>query len=140
MATRCVDAIRVTTGTSPCAASYNVVYYVVEAAVQLARPVAVQARALLVLQFQELEQAGLLGRGRHHAQHAAVVGQHQAGPLGIEQVGAPGDQFVQEFDDIEVADQAVGEPDEKVPEPYLLRFHCAHLPTHPLSRRVTAQT
>jgi hypothetical protein len=74
--------------------------------------VAVQARALLVLQLQELHQLGVLTGGGHDAQLVVGVGEQEAGGVGGQQGHAVGDELVEHVDDVVVVDQGVGERDE----------------------------
>ena len=77
-------------------------------------PEAVQARALVVLQLEQLEQpGGLAGRG-HHAQLTARVSQQQPGGGDVQQLHAAVGQHVQEVDHVEVGDHGVGQLDERL--------------------------
>ena len=73
---------------------------------------AVEARALVVLELEQLEQADLLARSGHDAELPAGVGEQHPGGGHVQQLGAPRGEQVQELDDVELVHQAVGQLDE----------------------------
>jgi hypothetical protein len=79
---------------------------------RLARGEAVQAGAFVGLDLEQLQQPGLLGRGRDHLEPAALVGEQEPGRDGVEQADAVADELVQQLDDVVVVDQGVGHLDE----------------------------
>jgi len=78
----------------------------------LAGSEAVQARALVALQLEQLKQPGGLARGGHHAQFPARVGQQQPGGGDVKQLNAALGQHVQEVNDVEIGDHGVGKLDK----------------------------
>jgi hypothetical protein len=69
--------------------------------------VALDARALVVLEREELQQAGVLVRGGDDLQFAVRVHEQDAGRRHVEQLDAARGQPVQQVDDVEVLDQGV---------------------------------
>ena len=78
--------------------------------------VAVQARALVVLDLEQFRDPCLLGRGGHQLQHAAGVGQQQPRRVHLQQLHAPLGEHVQELHQVKAADQGVGQIDERLRE------------------------
>ena len=77
------------------------------------RPEAVQARPLIALQLEQLEQPGGLAGGSHHAQLTARVSQQQPGGGDVKQLRAAVGQDVQEVDHVEADHQRVSQLDER---------------------------
>jgi hypothetical protein len=76
--------------------------------------VAVQARTLVVLQLEQLEQADLFAGRRHHSQLASGIGEEDAGGVDVEQLDAAVGQHREQVDDVELSDEGVGELDERL--------------------------
>jgi hypothetical protein len=95
-----------------------------------AGPEAVQARALVAFQLEQLQQPRRLARGGDHAQLAARVRKQQADSRDVQQPGATVRQQVQEVNDVEVGDHRVRQLNERLGRQ--LPVH----PVHPLSSRV----
>ena len=90
---------------------------------RLTGPVAVEARALLGLQLEQLEQVNrLAGRG-HHPQVALERGQQQSGGSDVEHLDAPVGEPGQQLDDIEVGDQRVGQLHQRSRQRRFSRHH-----------------
>ena len=84
--------------------------------------VAVAARALVVLDLEQLDGPGRLAGGRHHPQAPVAVGQDEARGRSVEELdGALGEQGHQ-VDHVEVVDEGVGQLDER-PGKALLSRH-----------------
>jgi hypothetical protein len=73
---------------------------------------AVQAGAFVPLQFEQLQQVRRLVGVGDHLQGAALVVEHQAGGVGVDQFDAALGQDLQEVEDVELLDQRVGQLDE----------------------------
>lgn len=72
----------------------------------------VEARSVVVLQLEQLEELGTLGGGRHEMRAFLGVGEQDAYG-GV--AGEPGDavgEHLQEFDQVELVDERVGDLDE----------------------------
>ena len=80
----------------------------------MAGGVALDARALVGLQLEELQFAGLLGGGGQQAQLVERVGEQEAGGRDVEQFGAALGELGQQVDDVEVVEQGVDERDDRV--------------------------
>lgn len=73
---------------------------------------AVQARALLALKLEHLQQSSRFRGCCHHVQHTPFVGQEQSCRGDVEELGALGGQSTEQLDHIEVTHQAVGQSHE----------------------------
>ena len=106
---------------------------------------AVETRALVVLDLEQLEQFDLLGRRSHHPQVSSGVGEQDARCRRLEQLDAARRQHRQHFDHVEVVDEGVDDLDERdgcegVPfDRSLMRVLVGHgvssLPPHRFGRR-----
>ena len=86
---------------------------------------AIQARALVVLDLEQLDQPGRLAGRRCHPQLAARVGQHHPGRRHGEQRDAAVGEEVQEVDHVEIGDHGVRQVDECAREQLgVLRLPC----------------
>ncbi len=74
---------------------------------------AVQARAVLRLDLEQLEHAHGLARGGHHPQVAVGRGQHQTGGADVEHVHTAVGQQRQQLHDVEVGDERVRQLHER---------------------------
>jgi hypothetical protein len=83
--------------------------------------VAVEARPLLVLELEQLEQTSLIARRRHHLQVAALIGEQDPRRADVEHRDAPVGQRRQEVDDVEVVDQRVSQLHERLRQQGLVR-------------------
>jgi hypothetical protein len=75
---------------------------------------AVQARPLVVLQLEDLEQPGFLTRGRDDGEVALQVVEQQPGGRDVQQADTRRGQPVEQVDDVVVFDEAVREHHERV--------------------------
>ena len=75
---------------------------------------ALQARTLVSLELQQVEHLARLVGGRHEAQLAAMVGQHQADGVRVADDGDVLRQALEEQDEVEVVHQGVRHFDEQV--------------------------
>ena len=80
----------------------------------MAGGVTLDARALVGLQLEELQFAGLLGGGGQQAQLAERVGEQESGGGDVEQLSAALGEFGQQVDDVEVLEQGVDEGNHRV--------------------------
>ena len=80
----------------------------------LAGGVALDARALVGLQLEQFQFAGLLGGGGQQAQLVERVGEQEAGGGDVEQLGAALGEFGQQVHHVEVVEQGVDEGDHRV--------------------------
>ena len=80
--------------------------------------VAVEARALLVLDLEELEDPRALVGGAHVVQATVEVREHQARRSRTGHLRRMASDAVQEVDDVEVGHQGVGHLDEDVRQPF----------------------
>ena len=94
----------------------------------LTRAVAVEARALLVLHLEQLEQVHLVARRRDDLHRPGRLGDHQPGLDRVEQLDATRGQAGQELDDVELVDERVRHLDEG-PSEQLVSFHHCPSPT-----------
>ena len=76
--------------------------------------VALHARALVGLQLEEFQFAGLLGGGGQQAQLVERVGEQKSGGGDVEQLGAALGEFGQQVHHVEVLEQGVDERDDRV--------------------------
>lgn len=86
---------------------------------RLARPEALQTRAFLVLQLEELQRSGPFIRGGHQVQRATGVGQKNPGFGRIQALESPMDEEIEEIHHVEVIDQRVGQLNERLNQPSL---------------------
>jgi len=75
---------------------------------------ALQARSLVVLQLEDLEQPGFLTRGRDDGEVAMLVVEQQPRGRDVQQADTRRGQPVEQVDDVVVFDEAVGEHHERV--------------------------
>ena len=75
----------------------------------LARVVAVEARAFLGLQFEQLQHAHGFARGGHDPQVAIRCDQHESCRADVKDLDATVGQQCQQLDDIELSDKCVGQ-------------------------------
>ena len=75
---------------------------------------AVEARPLVVLDLEQLEQPDLLGRGADHPEMADRVGQQDPGRGDFQQLDAARRQHGEHFDHVEVVDEGVDDLDESI--------------------------
>jgi hypothetical protein len=73
---------------------------------------AVEARPLVVLDLEQLEQPDLLGRGADHPELAIVVSKQDPGCGDLQQVDAARRQHGEHFDHIKVIDERVDDLEE----------------------------
>ena len=73
---------------------------------------AVEARTLVVLDLEQLEQADLLGRGADHPEMPIAVGQQDPGGGSLQQLDAARGQRGEHLDHVEVVDERVDDLDE----------------------------
>jgi hypothetical protein len=71
-------------------------------------PIAVEARAFLRLQLEQLQHAHSLAGGRHHPQVAVWGDQHESRGVDVEHVDATVSKQRQQLDNVEVGDERVG--------------------------------
>ncbi len=83
------------------------------------------AGTLVGLYLQQFHQPRLLARRGHHAQLAALVGEHQAHLVDRQQLDALTGEPMEEFDHIKVVDKRIGEFDERLCQ--ALCTHSYHL-------------
>ena len=82
--------------------------------------------SLLLLQFEELQQArGLMGVG-DQSQIAALVVEHQPGGIGVDQLHAALGEGLQQVHHVELLDQGVGQLDEDLGQPLLTHHELLH--------------
>ncbi len=65
-----------------------------------------------MLDLQQLDHPGLLGRGGHQPQRPVGAGQQQPGRVDLQQLHAPLGQRLQELQQVKIGHQRVGELDE----------------------------
>ena len=75
--------------------------------------VRVEARTLVVLQLEQLDEAHALARRRDVVERAVAVGEHDAGFRRVDELDATRREPVQELDDVVFVDDRVGELDER---------------------------
>ena len=75
--------------------------------------VAVETRAFVVLDLEQLEQADLLGGRTHDAEPPRDVGQQDARSRDVEQLDTTRRQHGEHVDDIEVGHEGVDDLDER---------------------------
>ena len=80
----------------------------------LARPVAVEARAFLRLQLEQLQHAHGLAGGSHHPQVTVWCDQHESSGVDVEHVDATVSKQRQQLHHVEVGDERVGQLDERL--------------------------
>ena len=90
---------------------------------RLAGAVAVEARAFLGLQLEQLEQAHRLAGRRHHPEVAVGRDEHQPGGGDVEHVDAAVGEQGEQLDHVEVVDQGVGQLHE-CPGEQCFSGHC----------------
>ncbi len=91
-----------------------------------AGPETVQARAVVVLDLEQLEHLHRVAGRRRHPESTRTVGEEQPGLGQAEEVHATGGQDGEEVDDVEVGHQRVGHIDERPGEE---RFAWCHQAT-----------
>ena len=94
---------------------------------------ALQARALVGLQLEQLQLVGLLGRCRHQMQLPQGIGEEQPRGGDVEELRAVFGQLGQQLDDVEVLQQAVHQGDDGVQHAGLARY-LGHQPSASRSR------
>jgi hypothetical protein len=82
-----------------------------------------QARTLVVLELEELQQVRLLARGREHAQVAPLVVEHDPRAAHREVLQAADDELVRQVDHVEAGHERVRQRHEPREEPFTVERH-----------------
>jgi hypothetical protein len=90
---------------------------------RLASPVTVQARPLLVLELEQVEQVGRLVGRCDGTEESTFVGENDTGLTGAEQLNDAVGEHGHELDDVEVGHERVRQLDEHPAEALLINHH-----------------